>query len=98
MTEATGLISVTDAAKLLGIHPNTVRKRIKKGVYTAEWAPSPHGPQQFLHLDQLNGEGIHPSTTESTSTPSLSYIPPPQPPPLDAVLQQVLTPFLTQLQ
>jgi hypothetical protein len=34
--EGTGRVTITQAAALLGVHPNTVRSRVKAGVYDAE--------------------------------------------------------------
>jgi hypothetical protein len=100
MPDSTELVSVTEAARLLGIHPNTVRKRIKKGAYTAEWAPSEHGPQQLIPRAQLDGSCIHPPTdnTGDGSTSSLTFIAPPAPPPLELVVEKALNPFVAKLE
>jgi hypothetical protein len=48
-TEATsreglqGRVTIKQAATLLGVHPNTVRKRVKEGVYEAEKVSTEHG-------------------------------------------------------
>src|ERR671916_929443 len=53
---AEAMITVKDAAKLLGVHPNTVRNRIKSGLYQASWVPSPHGPCQMIPRSSLESD------------------------------------------
>lgn len=50
MVESPGLDEVTlaEAADLLGVHPNTVRNRIKSGAYTARKVPGAAGPDIYL--------------------------------------------------
>jgi hypothetical protein len=50
MVEASGPDEVTlaEAAELLGVHPNTVRNRIRSGVYGARKVPSGAGPEIYL--------------------------------------------------
>lgn len=62
METPTAYISVAEAAKALGLHQNSIRKRIKTGKYTPEWAPSPHGPIQLIPRDQVFGGGMEPPT------------------------------------
>jgi hypothetical protein len=57
--EPTELVTIVEAAKLLDVHPNTIRRRIKRGVYPTEWASSPNGPLQLIPKSALvaNADG-----------------------------------------
>jgi hypothetical protein len=50
VVESPGLDEVTlaEAAELLGVHPNTIRNRIRSGVYEARKVPSAAGPEIYL--------------------------------------------------
>jgi hypothetical protein len=41
-------VTLAEAADLLGVHPNTVRNRIKSGAYTARKVRSAVGPEVYL--------------------------------------------------
>jgi hypothetical protein len=41
-------VTLSEAADLLGVHPNTVRNRIKSGAYTARKIRSVVGPEVYL--------------------------------------------------
>lgn len=41
-------VTLAEAAELLGVHPNTVRNRIRSGVYEARKVPSAAGPDIYL--------------------------------------------------
>jgi hypothetical protein len=41
-------VTLADAADLLGVHPNTVRNRIRSGAYQARKVPSSVGPDIYL--------------------------------------------------
>jgi hypothetical protein len=41
-------VTLADAAELLGVHPNTVRNRIRSGAYQARKVPSSIGPDIYL--------------------------------------------------
>jgi hypothetical protein len=41
-------VTLAEAAELLGVHPNTVRNRIRSGVYQARKVPSAVGPEIYL--------------------------------------------------
>jgi hypothetical protein len=41
-------VTLADAAELLGVHPNTVRNRIRSGAYQARKVPSSVGPDIYL--------------------------------------------------
>jgi excisionase family DNA binding protein len=46
--------TISEAAALLGVHKNTVRNRIKDGIYEAEQVVTERGPTYFIEA------GIHP--------------------------------------
>ncbi len=41
-------VTLAEAAELLGVHPNTVRNRIRSGTYQARKVPSAIGPEIYL--------------------------------------------------
>ncbi len=48
-----GRVTITEAATLLGVHPNTVRNRVKAGVYKAEKIFTENGFTWMLDPDSL---------------------------------------------
>ena len=46
-------VTIAEAATLLGVHPDTVRSRIKGGVYDAEKVVTEHGPRWMIDRDSL---------------------------------------------
>lgn len=46
-------VSIREAAALLGVHPNTVRHRVKIGVYKAEKETTKHGPTWLIDRASL---------------------------------------------
>lgn len=52
--ENENLVSVKEAAELLGISDKTVRRKIQKGELKAELMDSPYGKQYFIPKDQIN--------------------------------------------
>ena len=48
-----GRVTITEAATLLGVHPNTVRGRVKAGIYDAEKVATEHGLTWMIDRDSL---------------------------------------------
>ena len=48
-----GRVTITEAATLLGVHPNTVRGRVKAGIYDAEKVTTEHGLTWMIDRDSL---------------------------------------------
>ena len=48
-----GRVTIPQAATLLGVHPNTVRKRVKAGVYDAEKVFTENGATWMIDRDSL---------------------------------------------
>lgn len=46
-------VTITEAATLLGVHPNTVRGRVKAGLYDAEKVATEHGLTWMIDRDSL---------------------------------------------
>jgi hypothetical protein len=46
-------VTIAEAADLLGCHPNTVRSRVKAGMYRAEKFHTENGPTWFIERDSL---------------------------------------------
>ena len=46
-------VTIAEAAALLGCHPNTVRSRVKAGMYRAEKFHTENGPTWMIERDSL---------------------------------------------
>ncbi len=46
-------VTISEAASLLGVHPNTVRNRVKDGTYQAEKFVTERGPTWYIDRDSL---------------------------------------------
>src|SRR4028118_885193 len=63
-------LTIAEAARLLGVHKNTVRNRIKDGTYSAEKVLTERGETYFLdrkHLLQVHGNFSSDNTLTSAS-------------------------------
>lgn len=88
----TGRVSITEAAILLGVHPNTVRGRVKAGVYDAEKVATEHGLTWMIDQDSL---GNNPLPKDSQHPPS-QVVNPQDVTPLE-IVQDLLRPFVEDL-
>ncbi len=91
-SRGTGRVTITEAATLLGVHPNTVRGRVKAGVYDAEKVATEHGLTWMIDSDSLVNEPL----------PRDSQVTPPQEVNPNAVtpmemVQDLLRPFVEDL-
>jgi hypothetical protein len=62
--------TIAEAATLLGVHPNTVRSRVKAGVYRAEKVLTENGPTWMIDRDSLTT-----NTPTTTSQQGVSGVP-----------------------
>jgi len=87
-----GRVTITEAATLLGVHPNTVRGRVKAGAYDAEKVATEHGLTWMIDPDSLVNE---PLPRDSQVTPS-QEVNPNAVTPMEMV-QDLLRPFVEDL-
>jgi hypothetical protein len=88
----TGRVTITEAATLLGVHPNTVRGRVKAGVYDAEKVATEHGLTWMIDHDSLVN---NPLPKDSQQPPS-QVVNHQDATPLE-VVQDLLRPFVEDL-
>ena len=82
-------LTIKQAAALLGVHPNTVRNRIKSGMYEAEKVITEHGETFMLSRSELE------KRAPTNTVPSASHS---QPLPIvREVMQAALEPFVREL-
>ena len=85
-------VTITEAATLLGVHPNTVRGRVKAGLYDAEKVATEHGLTWMIDRDSLVN---NPLPRDSQRTPS-QVVNPAAATPIE-VVQDLLRPFVEDL-
>src|SRR5919112_4123020 len=82
-------LTIADAAALLGVHKNTVRNRIKTGVYRAELVQTERGPTYLIEreslLTDLNTSTLSSASQEVVSTQAMEFV------------QELLRPFVSEL-
>ncbi len=103
-------ISIAEASKLLGVHRNTVRNRIKSGRYRAHKVVTPQGETYAIERESLglpphntppNGDaqdvttGVH-HNGHNPSQPA-GLVSPDQQAQADAIVQRLLAPFIAEL-
>ena len=57
MSDQAELIPIAEAAARLGLHKNTVHKRVDDGWYRWEWMPGKRGRQKGIHAADLHNTG-----------------------------------------
>ncbi len=65
-----GRVTISQAATLLGVHPNTVRKRVKSGVYDAEQMVTKNGRTWYITRESL--ANTSPTTPVTQGSQSLT--------------------------
>jgi hypothetical protein len=85
-------VTIREASTLLGVHPNTVRKRVKDGVYEAEKVSTEHGFTWMIHRNTLLNT---PPTTDTQISPLQSAVNLETTP--EAFVQGMLRPFVEDL-
>lgn len=87
-----GRVTITEAATLLGVHPNTVRGRVKAGIYHAEKVATEHGLTWMIDHNSLVNAPI---PKDSQQLPS-QMVNPDSVTPMELV-QDLLRPFVDDL-
>jgi hypothetical protein len=87
-----GRVTIREASTLLGVHPNTVRKRVKDGVYEAEKVSTEHGFTWMIHRNTL----LNTPPTTDTQIPPLQSAGNLETTP-EAFVQGMLRPFVEDL-
>jgi hypothetical protein len=87
-----GRVTITEAATLLGVHPNTVRGRVKAGVYDAEKVATEHGLTWMIDRDSL----INPPLPRDSQDLPSQAVNPVGATPIELV-QDLLRPFVEDL-
>jgi excisionase family DNA binding protein len=82
-------LTIAEAAALLGVHKNTVRNRIKNGLYQAELVHTERGPTYLIEresvLTNLTANTLSSASQELVSQQALEFV------------QELLRPFVSEL-
>jgi hypothetical protein len=60
-------VTIAEAASLLGCHPNTVRSRVKAGMYRAEKVHTENGPTWMIERDSLSNNAPTSASQQAVS-------------------------------
>jgi excisionase family DNA binding protein len=82
-------LTIAEAAALLGVHKNTVRNRIKNGLYRAEMVQTERGPTYLIEreslLTNLTTNTLSSASQELVSQQAMEFV------------QELLRPFVSEL-
>jgi excisionase family DNA binding protein len=82
-------LTIAEAAALLGVHKNTVRNRIKNGLYRAEMVQTERGPTYLIEreslLTNLSTNTLSSASQELVSQQAMEFV------------QELLRPFVSEL-
>jgi excisionase family DNA binding protein len=82
-------LTIAEAAALLGVHKNTVRNRIKNGLYRAEMVQTERGPTYLIERDSLltnlTTNTLSSASQELVSQQAMEFV------------QELLRPFVSEL-
>jgi excisionase family DNA binding protein len=82
-------LTIAEASTLLGVHKNTVRSRIKNGIYQAEMVQTERGPTYLIEreslLTNLTTNTLSSASQELVSQQALEFV------------QELLRPFVSEL-
>ncbi len=81
-------VTIAEAATLLGVHPNTIRNRVKAGIYDAQKVVTENGPTWMLDRDSLIANTPTRDSQQSGEVVGSQNL---------AVVQELLRPFVEDL-
>ncbi len=103
-------ISIAEASKLLAVHRNTIRNRIKSGRYKAHKVVTPRGETYAIERESLgpsptnpphsgDAQGLTTTVHHNGHDPSqaAALVSPEQQAQADAIVQRLLAPFIAEL-
>src|SRR3712207_1592867 len=78
-------VTIAEAATLLGVHPNTVRNRVRAGIYRAEKVLTERGPTWMIDRDSLTTNTPTNDSQQLVSQRSMDFA------------QELIRPFVNEL-
>ena len=93
--QGTGRLTITEAATLLGVHPNTVRGRVKAGLYDAEKVFTENGFTWMIDRNSLINPPL-PSASQQDPSQAVNPVGGTGTTPIELV-QDLLRPFVEDL-